>query len=441
MSLSRLVVVICAVAAPAVAADLFVSLHVDPPTVRLAGPDARYSLLVSGTRLDGRVVDLTADARLVGADGQIVRTDGNTVRGLRDGATTVRVEVHGQALTVPVQVTASANPRRFHFENDIEPLFARFGCNSSGCHGKAEGQNGFKLSVFGFDPQADYTALVKESRGRRVFPAAPERSLFLLKATGQVPHGGGIRIAAGSDAYETIRGWIAAGAPVGGADEPAVDRIRVEPAERVLDMRAAQQLRVVAHYTDGREVDVTHNARFQSNNDGVAAVTANGKLQTGDVPGEAAVMASFMNEVAVCRVLVPRAQAVEFPTLSANNFIDPSVLAEQGQVQIVNAISGNEDIDDRVTRSLKPFGLNLAEPAASNRPPIPKTVIYDYSGGAYPKTAEWLANYFDGATVIPVAAAAPGLQPSPFPIRGQNTSGLVVVLGQNFYAQFAGLRQ
>jgi hypothetical protein len=232
-------------------------------------------------------------------------------------------------------VSGAGVPRRFHFENDIEPLFGRFGCNSSGCHGKAEGQNGFKLSVFGFDPQADYAALVSEGRGRRLFPAAPDRSLLLLKASGRVPHGGGIRIAVGSDPYETIRGWIAAGAPVGRPDAPTVERIRVEPGERVLDMHAGQQLRVIARYTDGREADVTHYARFQTNNEGVAAVSADGRVRTTGVPGEAAVMASFMNEVAVCRVLVPRAGDVTFPILPAKNFIDPLVDAKLKKLHIV----------------------------------------------------------------------------------------------------------
>jgi hypothetical protein len=341
VSLSRLVVGLFCASAPLAAADPLTNIQVDPPTVRLSGPDSRYSLLVTGTRADGHLVDLTADARLVPADARLVRAEGSTVRGLRDGATTVRVVARGRSLTVPVQVTGSTVPRHYHFENDIEPLFGRFGCNTSGCHGKAEGQNGFKLSVFGFDPPADYAALVKEARGRRVFPAAADRSLFLLKASGQVPHGGGTRMPVGSDAYDTVRGWIAAGAPVGRADEPTVERIRVEPAERVLDMNAGQQLRVIARYTDGREVDVTHTARFQSNNDGVAAVSADGRVRTTDVPGEAAVMAAFMNEVAVARVLVPRAGTADDPRLPANNFIDPLVDAKLKKLNI--AASGPAD--------------------------------------------------------------------------------------------------
>ena len=118
-------------------------------------------------------------------------------------------------------------PRRFNFENDVEPILSRYGCNSAGCHGKAEGQNGFKLSVFGFDPAADYAALVKEARGRRVFPAAPEYSLVLRKMSGRIAHGGGVRIPADSADYETLRGWIAAGVPFGRATDPrAVGRPR-----------------------------------------------------------------------------------------------------------------------------------------------------------------------------------------------------------------------
>jgi hypothetical protein len=328
-------IALCTATLPAAAGEAFTSIQVDPPAVKLNGPDARYSLLISGLRDDGRSIDLSRDARIVPADAHLLRAEGNVVRALADGSTTVRVEAGGKSIAVPVTITGSNSTRQFHFENDIEPLFGRFGCNSSGCHGKAEGQNGFKLSVFGFDPAGDYSALVKEARGRRIFPAAPERSLILAKASGQVPHGGGIRFPLGSDAYQTVRGWIAAGAPIGRSDAPNVERIRVEPAERILAMHAGQQLRVIARYTDGREVDVTYNARFQSNNDSVAVIGADGLVQTSDVPGEAAVMASFANQVAVFRVLVPRPGKVDYPQLPQRNFIDPLVDAKLRKLNIL----------------------------------------------------------------------------------------------------------
>src|SRR5262245_26237859 len=145
-------------------------------------------------------------------------------------------------------------PRAFHFENDIVPILSRHGCNAAGCHGSALGQNGFKLSVFGSDPPADYAALVIEGRGRRVLFPSPEHSLVLAKASGAVAHGGGVRIPRGSADFQTLRDWIAAGAPVGDPAAPRVTAMRVEPSERVMPMKGQQQLRVVARYSDGREV-------------------------------------------------------------------------------------------------------------------------------------------------------------------------------------------
>ncbi len=86
---------------------------------------------------------------------------------------------------------AVESPRPLNFTNDIVPIFTKASCNSGGCHGKASGQNGFKLSLLGFEPAEDYEHIVKEARGRRVFPAAPEQSMLLQKAVNFTPHGGG----------------------------------------------------------------------------------------------------------------------------------------------------------------------------------------------------------------------------------------------------------
>src|SRR5262249_11179598 len=197
-------------ASPARTAEPAVTeVRVDPAAVRLTGPGARYSLLVHGRRDDGRLVDLTRDARFQSRNPKVAGVPAAGVvhagvaRAAADGATEVRVTAAGRTLSVAVTVKESARSRKFNFENDLIPLFSRFGCNSSGCHGKAEGQNGFKLSVFGFDPPADYGALTKESRGRRVFVAAPEHSLLLTKICGTVAHGGGVRLPRTSPDYET----------------------------------------------------------------------------------------------------------------------------------------------------------------------------------------------------------------------------------------------
>ncbi len=319
----------CAADAPAV--------FVDPPAVRLSGPAARYSLLVHGRAADGRLHDRTRAATFRALDAKVARvTSAGVVHAVGDGATSVTVQVAGQTLTVAVRVERSATPRAINFENDLVPILSRFACNSSGCHGKADGQNGFKLSVFGFDPAADYVSLVKESRGRRVFPAAPTSSLLLRKVSGQAPHGGGARIRPGTDDYEMLRAWVASGMPFGSPDDPHVASVRVEPRERILDARGQQQMRVVARYSDGREVDVTAHARFQSNNEALAAVDAEGLVTAGAVPGEAAVMASFMNVMDTFRVMVPRAQRIaKYPAVPENNFIDKLVFARLRKLHVV----------------------------------------------------------------------------------------------------------
>jgi hypothetical protein len=336
-SLLSLMLAASVLALPARAASAVVEVVADPAAVRLQGPLAAYSLLVHGKTAEGSLVDLTHEAHFRSADPPIatVGEDG-VVRGVRDGATTVTVEAAGKTLSVPVTVSGAADARRFNFENDIVPLLSRFGCNSSGCHGKAEGQNGFKLSVFGFDPAADYAALTKEGRGRRVFPAAPAHSLLLLKVSGQVPHGGGVRIATESADFATLRDWIAAGLPFGSASDPRVVAVRVEPQERLLAMQGRQQLRVVARYSDGREADVTAHARFQSNNDGLASVSASGLVTVGETPGDVAVMASYMNAVDVFRALVPRSERIDpYPAVPENSFIDTLVFRKLRRLNIV----------------------------------------------------------------------------------------------------------
>jgi hypothetical protein len=215
--------------------------------------------------------------------------------------------------------------RPFHFENDVSPVLSRYGCNSSGCHGKAEGQGGFKLSVFAFDPAADHAAVVKEGRGRRVVPAAPDESLLLLKASGRAPHGGGVKLPFDSPDYRTLRNWIAAGMPVGDPNAPRVVALRVEPAERVAGMRERVPLTVRARYADGREVDVTCHARFQSNHDGLAAVSADGVIATASTPGEVAVMAAYQGHVGLCRVIIPRPGAGVKNSLPQFNVVDELV--------------------------------------------------------------------------------------------------------------------
>lgn len=247
------------------------------------------------------------------------------------------------AASAPAAAEVARGPqvrRGYNFANDIVPILSRFSCNTSGCHGKAEGQNGFKLSVFGFDPQADHRALTMEGRGRRVFPAAPERSLLLMKACGDVPHGGGVRIAKDSREYEQLRNWISCGMPLGSEDDPQVVHIEVTPREETMAMRESVDLRVNATWSNGEVQDVTWLAQFQSNNEGLAQVDETGHVTAGLAPGHVAVMASYLGHVDVFQATVPRSRVSADESRGerpVRNFIDRHIQRRLDQLNITAA--------------------------------------------------------------------------------------------------------
>lgn len=233
---------------------------------------------------------------------------------------------------------AAENDAPLSFELDIQPILTSRGCNSGPCHGKARGQNGFQLSLFGFDSDFDYDALTKNARGRRVFPASAQRSLLLQKGAAELPHGGGQRIEPGSPEYETLRRWIAGGMPRRLEKEPTVLRVEVQPREKYLQPNETAQLVVTAFYSDGTQRDVTRLSQFQSNESGVVSVNAAGLMKASPIPGEAAIMARFMNLIAACNVAIPLPGIVPEETyarLPRRNFIDEQVWAKLKTLGIV----------------------------------------------------------------------------------------------------------
>jgi hypothetical protein len=300
--------------APAVAAELAPS----PDQVHFDDAFARRQLLVER---DG--TDVTLAAEYASSDLAVATVDERGyVAPVAPGQATISIRHGDDACQVPVVVERFNELRNVDFTNEIEPILSRFGCNSGGCHGKASGQNGFKLSLFGFDADFDYQAIVAEARGRRVFPAAPERSLLLTKAAGQSPHGGGRRLDPNSEPYQVLARWIAQGLPRSSPDAPTVTGLSIEPRQRILRPGARQQLRVLAHYSDGGQRDVTRQAQYASNLDVVAAVEDGGIVQCGDDSGEAAVMARYMGQVAVFQALVPHAISPSGASTSASSATD-----------------------------------------------------------------------------------------------------------------------
>jgi hypothetical protein len=302
-------------------------IEVVPAEVRINGSDGLSQVVVTG--FDGRnePVDLTASARYEIRDAAVARVEpGGLLRPAKDGRTTLTIEAGGRSASVPVVIADMANTRPVHFIGEVVPILTKLGCNAGACHGKSTGQNGFRLSLLGFDPKSDFDALVREGRGRRVFPADPRQSLFLKKPTASIPHGGGKRFAVGSPEYQTIARWVGQGMPFYPSKEPKLARLDVEPARRIIPRKGKQQLRVVAHYDDGTSVDVTRLAQYQSNAADLATVDGVGVVEASDGVGEAAIMARFGGLVGVARATVPLTrEPVRWVEPRSSNLIDPLV--------------------------------------------------------------------------------------------------------------------
>lgn len=309
-----------------IAPEPVVSFSVTPEKISLKGLRDRQQLLATANPDSPIDVTRRVNWTVEPADVAAVNSLG-VVTPLRDGDATVTASVDGKTVAVAVHVSGTDAKSQIDFDQDVQAVLTRWGCNQGACHGKQRGQNGFQLSLLGFDSNFDYEALVMEARGRRVFPAAPTRSLLLEKPTGQTPHGGGKLFQPESEGYQILKEWIEAGLPRK-TDVPRFERITVFPEKRTLKNNAEQQLQVTAHYSDGSTRDVTHLAAFQSSESAIVGVSEEGLIKAGPITGDAAIMARFLGQIAICHVDIPLPGAVEdqfYASLPVNNFIDKHV--------------------------------------------------------------------------------------------------------------------
>jgi len=313
------------------------SLKVEPnfesKGITIRGRDARQQLYSTGVFDSGQLRDYTRKVKYSSQPaGMVEISETGLVTPLKDGAAVIHVaSPEGLKAKLPVTLVGIETQYPINFKNQINPIFTKLGCNSGGCHGKASGQNGFKLSLLGFYPDDDYEFLVKEGRGRRLFPSSPASSLLLKKAIGRSPHGGGKRMEIDSYEYRMMYRWIEQGMPKGSAEDPVVTGITCLPTGRVLDRGSDQQFTVIANYSDGSVEDVTQMALYEANDPEMADVTKTGIVKTLDLSGEVAIMARFQGQVSTFRATIPLGVDVaEVP--KANNFIDNAVF---GKLQVL----------------------------------------------------------------------------------------------------------
>jgi len=311
------------------------SLRFDRPEFTLRGRDARYQLLVSTGQENGPMRDLTREARFECTPSSIVSIDSQgLVSPLAAGTVTIAAHVEGQpTATTTVHVQVGDGDDIVNFPNQIVPIFTKYGCNGGGCHGKIAGQNGFRLSLLGFEPREDYEHLVRESRGRRLFPALPDSSLLLQKSIGTVPHGGGQRMEMDSHEYRLMRRWIAQAMPYGNANDRTITSIAVTPSSRQMNRSTDQQLSVVATYSDGSVEDITRTAQYESNNLDMAEVTTGGLVKVRELAGEVSIMARYQGQVTVFRASIPLG-TLQQPLPIARGPVDNAVFSKLASLGI-----------------------------------------------------------------------------------------------------------
>src|SRR6185369_2356803 len=234
------------------------SLVLLPAKFKLSGFASHQQLLVEQSRDKRLIGQVTNDIVLTSSDPKVVKIDNGVAVPVANGIATIHAKRNARIATAQVTVEGMDKPFEWSFRNHVEPVLAKAGCSAGACHGAAAGQNGFKLSLRGYDPDGDFLTLTRQALGRRIVPTDPGRSLMLLKPTGAVPHKGGKRFEVDSIDYRVLSEWIASGTPGPKPDDPRIEGIEILPEHIVVKPGATQQLLVRARFSDGHTEDVTH---------------------------------------------------------------------------------------------------------------------------------------------------------------------------------------
>ncbi|MBA2227830.1 DUF1549 domain-containing protein [Thermogemmata fonticola] len=335
-------------------------LVVHPSRIELRGPFAYAQVLVTAQLSNGETADVTRLAHYELPQGLTV--DAGLIRPQRDVQGTLTIRLGNQSVQVPVQAVQVQSDPPVSFVADVQPVLSKLGCNAGTCHGAAQGKNGFKLSLRGYDPLFDYRSLTDDLEGRRFNRAAPEKSLMLMKPAGVVPHQGGVLLQLGDPNYELIRRWIAQGVRFD-PQTPRVRSIEVYPKNpTIYRIGQKQQFAVYATYSDGRVRDVTAEAFLESSNTEVATVSPRGLAQTLR-RGEATLLARYEGAYAASTLIVLGDRTgFEWIQRPVHNFIDELVDAKLKKVRVqVSPLASDEEFLRRVYLDLTGLPPTSAE--------------------------------------------------------------------------------
>ena len=344
-------------------APALTDLTVQPAEVTLDGPRGERQLLVSGVFSDGIQRDLTSYVKYFSAGPKIAGVAGTgRLVAASDGTTRIKIVAGRFTKWVPVTVKGAGADPVVSFENDVVPVLTKAGCNMGACHGALHGKGGFRLSLLGYDPAADYQSIVQENEGRRVVTTNAPESLLLKKATMAVPHGGGLRFKPDTFEYQLLSTWLANGAPAPNPTESEIAAVEVQPSERVMRLTEpqvtvvvpqvsgparlvklppSQQLVTLARFKDGHIEDVTRKTQFNSLNDGIAAAGTDGAVEMA-AKGATAVMVRYRGMATIARFVAPYHDLKTFPELPRTGYVDELVAARWKQMGLLPSAKSSD---------------------------------------------------------------------------------------------------
>lgn len=380
--------------------DQITGIEVLPADIHLRGAFDYRQVLVTGLLPKGLTVDLTRDAKLDVAPGIVNVTPSGRIEPVADGEQTLTVRYGSFAKEIKIKVENATAIGAMNFGKDVQPVMSRFGCNQGTCHGAQDGKNGFKLSLRGYDTITDHMSLVDDVGGRRLNRAAPERSLMLLKPTGEVPHAGGALMKNGDRGYRVLREWIAAGAPLD-MNYARVERIEVFPQDPVLPEAAKQQqMVVIAHYDDGTKRDVTAEAFVESGNIEVLAAEPNGVVKFLR-KGESPVLVRYEGRyVATTLTIMPQKADTQWIAGPQYNYIDKLVDDKLKRIQVSSSpLCTDEEFARRIyldltgtVPSIEELQAFLNDPASSQEK---REKLIDSLVGSEPFIEQWTNKWAD----------------------------------------------
>jgi hypothetical protein len=288
------------------------ALHVFPSQIALSNARDAQTVIVQAQYSDGITRDVTDQVAWKIDREEFVARDGNKFSPKADGDAKLSVSFESATVDVPISVKQATTDPPISFKLDVMPVFMKAGCNAGSCHGSARGKDGFRLSLFGYDPDGDYFRLTREQPERRLDLSMPSECLLIEKATGQVSHSGGSPTQKGDPLHATLLRWLESGAPADSGVVPTIDALEIYPPTALLNgSEESQQLTVRAMYSDGTDRDVTGLAVFLSSNDNAAAVSKEGRVTAGG-RGEAFIMARYeKHTVGVPFIVLPKELAFE----------------------------------------------------------------------------------------------------------------------------------